>query len=120
MTKLNINYKTNTIEMSESFNKAASIFNSKEYLDLIQVRNAFPTFTVEIVKNRKNSNAHQKGLTLDYIKSYVARHQNGNSVDELNKLLDNGASYFAIKNWFINSYPTIKDLKTKTALILAD
>jgi len=119
MTNLKINYNNNTIEMSEKYSVAASKLNSNEYKELLEARNAFPTYKVIVVKTHKSNNKCQKGLNINYMKSYIENRQDTDNLAIINTLIEGKAPFFEIKSKFVEFYPIFKTLKTQSDIILA-
>ncbi|OUN23212.1 hypothetical protein B5G34_04260 [Flavonifractor sp. An82] len=74
MTNLTINNKARTIEMTKKFEKAASRFGSDEYKALQEARRDNPTYKVIVKTSTAKSKENFKGLTYDYMKKYIAAH----------------------------------------------
>ena len=74
MTKITINHKNHTIEMSKSAYKAATRFGSEVYEEVQKARAAYPTYKVveKSVSSKKVS--EYKGLTYGYMEAYIAKH----------------------------------------------
>lgn len=74
MTKITINHKNHTIEMSKSAYKAATRFGSEVYEEVQKARAAYPTYKVveKSVSSKKAS--EYKGLTYGYMEAYIAKH----------------------------------------------
>lgn len=51
MKNISFNFQKNTIEISATFAKTASIYGSDAYIELMNARRDFPTFTIKVVKN---------------------------------------------------------------------
>ena len=104
-----------TIEVSKSFDKAASRFGTREYEAMQQVRKDYPSFTV-VVKTVRTKADHFKGLTYDFMEKYIASHDDAEArmakfndlratSDEALALGAEAASYIEIKAWFLKTYP---------------
>lgn len=116
MTNVRINNTNRTIEVSKSFYKKASIFKSEEYDLLKEARADFPNFKV-VVKTAGKRKDNFKGLTLDYMKTYIEEHEEGTEIlihfyrhcgcDENGQEIDfaKKSSYGEIKKWFLKQYP---------------
>ena len=48
MKNCNINYITNTIELTKKFAKAAGVLNTPEYKELLAIRRDYPTLPIVI------------------------------------------------------------------------
>ena len=112
-----VNFITNTIEVSPSFAKKASIYGSNEYLMLTNAQQAHPTYTLQTQKPKKTA---IKGIDYDFMRKYIASHdENAELLTNFEKLVKGNLSYPEVKAWFIEQYPVFKDCKTKADWILA-
>ena len=72
MTKnFKVNFLSNSIEVTTSFAKKASIYGSTEYLMLTEAQKAHPTYTLEIQKPKKTA---IKGIDYDFMRKYISTH----------------------------------------------
>ena len=124
MTNLKINDKNRTIELSNTFAKAASIFGSDEYKDLQEARRDYPNYRVITVKQKSTSNDSFVKLSIKDMDKYIATH---NVIDELKAeyrslrgLDDNGVAvnYQTIKDWFMNAFPEFEQFHTDRMALL--
>ena len=116
---MTINSKKMTIEVTKAFAKKASKFNTKEYKDLQSVRRDYPNFEVVIRTSKVNKNSY-KGLTFEYMETYIKAHDDENNSimkdfldlrglsDEAIEAMADSASYGEIKAWFFEQYPQIR------------
>ncbi len=115
-----INSKKNALEITKTFEKAASRFGSDAYNQLRQARKDYPNFSVVVIKH-KTASVSFKGLTYEYMEKYISTHDNeegaimaeyknlrGTSEEAVAACADT-LSYGEIKAWFLNQYPAIKD-----------
>lgn len=114
-----INEKKMTIVVTKAFAKKASKFNTKEYKDLQSVRRDYPNFEV-VVKASKPSKNSFKGLTFEYMETYIKAHDDENNTimkdyldlrglsEEATEAMADALSYGEIKAWFLEQYPQIK------------
>lgn len=121
---------TRTIEVSKSFDKAASRFGTREYEAMQQVRKDYPTFTI-VVKTVRTKADHFKGLTYDFMEKYIASHDDDakSRMKAFNDLRGKseeavlfGAealSYGEIKAWFFKNYPEIEAFQKRREDALA-
>ena len=118
MTKnFKVNFLSNSIEVTTSFAKKASIYGSTEYLMLTEAQKAHPTYTLEIQKPKKTA---IKGIDYDFMRKYISTHdEHAELLTAFEKLVNGNLSYPEIKAWFIEQYPVFKDCKTKADWILA-
>ena len=130
MTNLTINNKARTIEMTKKFEKAASRFGSDEYKMLQEARKDYPTYKVAVKTSTTKSKESFKGLTYEYMKKYIAAHDENKSImaefemlraisDEAEASLAEASSYGEIKKWFFEKFPEIKAFHEKRAKTLA-
>ena len=116
---MTINSKKMTIEVTKAFAKKASKFNTKEYKELQSVRRDYPDFEVVVRTSKTNKNSY-KGLTFEYMETYIKAHDDENNSimkdfldlrglsDEAIEAMADSASYGEIKAWFFEQYPQIK------------
>jgi len=116
MTNITINTKNNTIVITKAFEKKASKFNSKEYLELKDAKADFPTFRV--VAKASSRNKTFKGLTFDFMETYIAAHDDAerrmetfNDMKNAKALYGKTMPYAEITTWFLNEYPTVKKFR---------
>lgn len=126
---IRVNRTNRTIEVSKSFDKAASRFNTREYEALQQVRKDYPTFTV-VVKTVRNKADHFKGLTFDFMEKYITSHDDAEArmaefdnlrgkSEEAQLLGATARSYGEIKAWFFKSYPEFEAFQRRCEQALA-
>ena len=116
---MTINSKKMTIEVTKAFAKKASKFNTKEYKELQSVRRDYPNFEVVVRTSKPNKNSY-KGLTFEYMETYIKAHDDENNSimkdfldlrgqsEEAIEAMADSASYGEIKAWFFEQYPQIK------------
>lgn len=124
-----INRSARTIEVTKTFDKAASRFGTPEYEALQQVRKDYPNFTI-VVKTVRTKADHFAGLTYSFMEKYIASHDDANErmatfMDLRGKseeALAFGAealSYGEIKAWFFKQYPEIEAFQKRRESALA-
>ena len=134
MTKITVNYKTHTLELSRKFADAAAKYGTEEYKELQEVRRDYPGYKVNVVKTKATKTDKEqdifKGLNYDYMEKYIKAHDDdgshmadflilrGTSEDAVEALADS-ATYKEIRDWFLATYPAIKQFYTKRASLLA-
>lgn len=117
---LKIDFEGKQIIMDRTFSQLCINTNSDEYAHLQNVRRDYPDFKVVTRTIKKNPNKETyKGLTYDYMRDYILRHEPEetalNTIKEFNELRTiakchrKGIGYPKIKNWFLNKYPEIED-----------
>ena len=132
-----INYRKHAIEISKTFSKKASIYNSEEYNALKGAKADFPTFRVEVKSAPKRK--IEDRITMEDIINYVRENSGdtskemetlkelrGKSVKEAGSLLkaEETATFSDIKEWFFATYPAIsaktEKRQARIAKIVAD
>lgn len=117
MSRITINYKKSTIEITKSFEKQASVFGSEAYNELCDARKEFPNYRL-VVKSSK-SNSTFKGMDYDFMLEYISKHDDAEKhKEELKKLCDSKLTYGEIKQWFVSVYPVFKECETRAQWIL--
>lgn len=118
MKIINLNHSNATIELSESFAKKASTYNSDAYNEFIKIKNSFPDYKVVVIKSTAKK-SKVKGIKIEFMYNYAMNHEIENSASEFAKLKDEKASYSAVKSTFFKFYPKFKDFKSKMEWLLA-
>ena len=72
MTNIIINDKNRTIEITKKFANEAKRYGTQEYEDLKAARADFPRYRVVVKSSGKKADCF-KGLTYDYMKSYITK-----------------------------------------------
>ena len=75
MNTITINAKNRTIELSNTFSKAASLFGSEEYRQLQEARRDYPSYRVVTVKQKGTGKADFAKLSFNYMDKYVKTHE---------------------------------------------
>ena len=118
MTNIIINEKKRTIEMSKKDYASACKFGSEEYVDLQEVRRAYPDYRVIAVKSKVSGANVYKGLTYSFMEKYIMNHDDEEKtamkeyLDMKDKAEEFGAgsdAYQNIREWFIEKYPEIEE-----------
>ena len=131
MKTITISYTTNTIDITKKFAEAAGKIGSKEYRELQEVRRDNPGFTINVVADKKKAPKNNyTGLTFNYMKSYIEKHDDekksimaeylelrGES-EEAMAIGAASASIFEIREWFFRKYPEIKEFYKKREQML--
>ena len=124
MKGLTINFDKRTIVMTRKFAAAASDPFTNEFKKLQEVRSAYPEFNVQRHTIKKNPNKEcYKGLTYDYMRSYIRSHEAKSNVEcalaELEDMIfiskchSNGFRYPTIKKWFLDKYKEVAEFGTE-------
>lgn len=138
--EIRINNQKHTIEITKQFSKAAQYYGTKEYETLQKARRDYPNYHVEVKTSAKKADCF-KGLTTDYMESYIkSRIEKSEDDPEAKKeyesiltdffLLcgkdENGekkkiaeiASYGELKMWFLAKFPELNISRSKIDEIL--
>lgn len=131
MTNITINAKNRTIEMNKTFSAAASKYGSPEYVELQNARHDYPNYRVVTIA-KKAAKSDYKGLTFEYMKKYIALHDDeeksimkeflnlrGES-EEAKAIGAMSAAYSEIKDWFFEQYPAIQNFYKEREALLND
>ena len=129
MTNIHINTKDQKIEMTKKFAENARCFGTLEYRQLQEVRHDYPMFTESIKYASRKKRDSFKGLTYEFMESYIEKHDEDGSIMEMFKdfraqsdeAIAFGAksmSYGEIKSWFFKQYPEIAAYQQKREALL--
>lgn len=129
MNALKINHEKRQLVMDRTFAKKAENTSSEEYRHLQEVRRDYPLYSVvrRQIKQKPNQE-HYKGLTYDYMRTYIAAHAGETladcaeretvvkaaleSFDEMilvSKCHSTAYRYPVIKKWFLEQYPEVRN-----------
>jgi hypothetical protein len=112
-----LNFLSNSIEVTTSFAKKASIYGSTEYLMLTEAQKAHPEYKLTILKPKKTA---IKGIDYEFMRNYIVTHDESTEMlTAFEKLVKGNLSYPEVKAWFVEQYPVFKDCKTRADWILA-
>ena len=125
---ITINSKNNTIEITKKFAAAAKRFGTPEYEDLQSVRRDYPKYRIEVKTTTKKADCF-KGLTFNYMKSYIQKNDNEEMLKEFFTLCGKdedgsdlefapAASYGEIKKWFLDQHEELTKQRNKIDAIL--
>lgn len=122
---MKINHFNKTIELTKREATKAGKYGTEEYETLIKVRHDYPEYRIEIVKSKTKSNDGLKGLTFDYMESYIKKNGNEEQVNIFADLRNAGdvmgvasVSYGEVKKWFLEQFPEIMAYSQKIDIIL--
>ena len=130
MNTITINAKNRTIELSNTFAKAASLFGSEEYKQLQEARRDYPSYRVVTVKQKGTGKAEFAKLSFKFMDEYVQKHASDDTLkteyrslrglDESWKKDENGlaADFQIIKDWFLNTFPEFDKLYNERKALL--
>ena len=107
MRNLTVNYNEQKIIMSHKFAKSAETVGSAEYLQLIEVKDKFPNYSI-VIKPKQTSSVTSKYGNLKYedminrINSMDNEEKREEIMTEFNKVRACG-KYFTVRSWFIQT-----------------
>ena len=118
--------------MSKKFAKAASVFGSREYKQLQEVRRDYPDFSVVTVSRKTTGKKETfKGLTYEYMEMYIQKHDDDTKsimaeylmlrgkTDEAEEALAKSCTYLEMREWFLKKFPAIAQFREVRAKLLA-
>lgn len=129
-TAIRLDFDKNLIILNSTFAKKARRIGSPEYNQLQEVHSEFSTFkVVQRQIKKKTDQEHYKGLTYDYMRAYITENAGKEGVSDedwkaavkealdvlenkifISKCHSNTQRYPAIKNWFLATYPEVKEV----------
>lgn len=128
---MKINYRTQVIEMTAKFAKAASHFGTDEYQQLQEARKDYPNFKIVTISRKTSSQKENyKGLTYSYMEKYIEAHDDDEKTimaqyemlrglsDEAKEALAEPCSYYEMKEWFLKKFPAIAEFHKKREQLL--
>ena len=129
---MTINFRSNSIEMTKKFAKAAARFGSDEYKQLQEARKDYPTFKIVTVsRNTTGKRETYKGLTYEYMEMYIQKHDDEQKsimaeylmlrgkTDEAKEALAESCTYLEMRAWFLTKFPTIANFHEARGKLLA-
>lgn len=131
MTNITVNEKARSIELTKKDYAKACKYGTQEYIDLQEVRKAYPTFKVVEVtrKATKSDKPTFKGLTYEYMEKYILSHDNAEEnmaeymelrgiSEEGEEALAESFNYQEMKDWFLDKFPAVADFHEKRAELI--
>ena len=124
MNAITINAKNRTIELSNTFAKAASLFGSEEYRQLQEARRDYPNYRVITVKQKGTGKAEFAKLSFDFMDKYIANHDVSDDLKaeyrSLRGLDENGVAvdFQIVKDWFLNNFPEFEKFRADRLALL--
>ena len=114
MANIKINNSNRTIVITKAFAKEAETFKSEAYIALKEAKADNPTYSV-VVRKAPKRDTH-KGLTFDFMKKYISKHdEDGTLMEEFEAITKNedgiqSMSYGEVKEWFLVSFPEVDEI----------
>ena len=124
MRPLTIDFAKNRIVMTRAFARKASDPSTKEYRELKDTMETFPTFSVEHHTIKKCSGKESyKGLNYSfmyyYINTYVEESKKEKAMEDLEKQIFltkcHSKRFPTVRKWFLETYPEINSNYGKIA-----
>ena len=106
---MKINFAAKTIEVTKTFANKASHFGSEEYHALRTAMCDLPDFTVVTKVTSKPCRIYTKGLTYEYMESYISMVDEDGSLMKDFQCLRQGCNYAEVKKWFVTALPEINN-----------
>lgn len=124
-TNIAINHKENTLSISNTFYKKASLYGTPEYYELRQAMIENPEMKIVFKSICKKT---YNGLTFKVMKSYIEAQPNSEKqlkvFEAVKRIAEmKGSKYPLTKKWFLNAYPEYKENEVKeneTEKLVAD
>lgn len=117
---IKVNRQKRTLEITKTFEKAASRCGSDEYIALIDAQLQNPGFAVKVVSAKNTKSNPYAGLNYDFMKKYIEKHddEEKSMMTEFKELrakddfsIEMGiksAAFCEILDWFLETYPEVK------------
>ena len=127
---LTLNHKNYTIEMDKKFAAASSNPFSEEYAKLQEVRRDYPKYKVVVASSKAKEST--SGLTFEYMELYIEKHDDEEKSimdtfkmmraegDEYKAMGAKPESFLTIRDWFLDTYPEVREFHEKRAKIVED
>ena len=110
----NIDFITATITITKKFYKAASVLNSPEYKEMMQLRRENPTFSIVLREiKKKEGKKSYRNLTYENMQTFIENYETDDGVradriKEFEKVMAlskvQPGPYAYVKNWFLKQY----------------
>ena len=115
MKNITANMIDNTLTVSKSFYKKASVCGSAEYYELRQAKIENPGFKIVFKTIEKKT---YNGLTFAVMKAYIESQSNSEKqlkvFEAVKRIAEmKGSKYPLTKKWFLNTYPDFKENAVK-------
>ena len=115
MKNITANMIDNTLTVSKSFYKKASVCGSAEYYELRQAKIENPGFKIVFKTIEKKT---YNGLTFAVMKAYIESQSNSEKqlkvFEAVKRIAEmKGSKYPLTKKWFLNAYPDFKENAVK-------
>lgn len=121
----NIDFITATITITKKFYKAASILNSPEYKEMMQLRRENPTFSIVLREiKKKEGKKSYRNLTYENMQTFIENYETDDGVradriKEFEKVMAlskvQSGPYAYVKNWFLKQYGEAYNPEEKAA-----
>ena len=130
--KMTICESTRRIILNKKEMAAARRVGTPKYKELQTARRDYPGFAVTTKASKVNQRETYKGLTYEYMETYIKAHDNDQhsimaqyemlrgTSKEAKEALAEPCSYNEVKAWFLNTYPAIANFhKMREELVSA-
>ena len=106
---MKINFETKSIEVSKAFVNKASHFGTEQYEELRAVMRDLPDFTVMVKAAPKPRRSYMKGLTYEFMESFITLNDEDGSTMQDFLALRQMCGYAEIKRWFFAKFPEVNN-----------
>jgi hypothetical protein len=106
---MKINFTSKTIEINKAFAIKASHFGSEEYHTLRSAMQDLPNFDVAIKVTAKPRRTYMKGLTYEFMESFITLNDEDGSTMQDFLALRQMCGYAEIKRWFFAKFPEVNN-----------
>lgn len=106
---MKIRFATKTIEISKTFENKASNFGSEEYRTLRNAIHDLPDFQVVVKAAKPPRRTYMKGLTYEFMESYISMVDEDGSLMKDFQRLRQGCNYAVVKKWFLTALPEVNN-----------
>ena len=102
---MKVKFSERSIEVTKTFAEKAARFGSEEYNLLRTAMQDLPDFKLVIKATPKRHQTYMKGLTYEYMYSYISDVNKDDSLmEEYMKLREYGCNYGQIRKWFLTRF----------------
>ena len=113
---IKVNFTNNSIEVSASFLKKASVYDSWAYHTLINAQKQLPAFMLKVIPPKQKTTPI---ITFDFMRKYIIAHDDsGEILYEFEAVIAICRNILQVKQWFMKQYPTFKNCKSKEEWLL--
>ena len=113
-----INHENREIVISKELARKASVYKSEEYQYILDLKKENSGYSVSTRPTPNKRSTGTSKLTLNKMKAYISKHDADGSIMVMFEAMTNEeagdklyrTSFFAIKKWFFEQYPELKNI----------